>query len=75
MARRPVKHYSVYNRKTDEPVVIYGTARECIKVMGVTMTTFYIYVTRTNKGIKKRKYDIYVDDPEEDEDGNMVCKG
>lgn len=69
MVRGPVKHYSVYKRKTDEPVVIYGTARECIKVMGVTMTTFYIYVTRTNKGIKKRKYDIYVDDPEEDDNG------
>jgi hypothetical protein len=68
MARGPVKHYSVYKRRTDEPVVIHGTALECIKVMGVTMTTFYIYVTRTNKGIKKRKYDIYVDDPEEVED-------
>ena len=67
MIRTPYKHYSVYERKTDKPVLIYGTARECVEVMGVTMNTFYIYVTRTNKGIKKRKYDIYVDDPEEDD--------
>jgi hypothetical protein len=48
--------------------VIYGTALECVKILGITLNTFYIYVTRTNKGIKKRKYDIYVDDPEEVED-------
>lgn len=71
MAKGPYRHYSAYKRKTDEPVMIYGTARECIKVMGVTMTTFYIYVTRTRKGFGKRKYDIYVDDPEEDEDENQ----
>lgn len=70
MGRAPYRYYSVYKRRTDEPVVIHGTALECIKVMGVTMTTFYIYVTRTNKGFGKRKYDIYVDDPEEVEDGN-----
>lgn len=69
MGRGPYRHYSVYNRKTDEPIVIYGTSIECAKVMGVTMTTFYIYVTRSNKNYGHRKYDIYVDDPEEDEDG------
>ena len=69
MTRSPYKYYSVYKRKTDEPVVIHGTALECIKVMGVTIATFYIYVTRTSKGVGKRKYDVYVDDREEVEDG------
>lgn len=68
MPKTQYRRYSVYNRKTDEPVVIYGTALECVKILGITLNTFYIYVTRTNKGIKKRKYDIYVDDPEEVED-------
>lgn len=40
-----------------------------MKILGVTLNTFYIYVTRTRKGFGKRKYDIYVDDPEEVEDG------
>ena len=53
MGRGPYRHYSVYNRKTDEPIVIYGTSIECAKVMGVTMTTFYIYVTRTRNGFGK----------------------
>ncbi len=65
----PIKYYSVYKRKTDEPVIIHGTAKECAKVIGVAVNSFHIYVTRFNKGVKRRKYDIYVDDPEEDEDG------
>jgi hypothetical protein len=68
MTRGPGKHYSVYRRKTDEPVVIYGTIPECMAIMGVTRNTFYTYVTRTNKNYPNRRYDIYVDDPEEDED-------
>ena len=67
MMKRPFKYYSVYRRKTDMPVIIHATSHECLEVLGVTLNTFYIYVTRTNKGIKKRRYDIYVDDPEEDE--------
>ena len=39
-----------------------------MKILGVTLNTFYIYVTRFNKGVKNRKYDIYVDDPEEEDD-------
>lgn len=68
MVRSPYKYYSVYKRRTDEPVVIHMSAQECIKVMGVTISTFYIYVTRTSQGLGKRKYDVYVDDREEVED-------
>lgn len=68
MAKAPYGRYSVYRRKTDAPVVIYGTTQECMDILGVTRNTFYIYVTRTNKNYPNRRYDIYVDDPEEDED-------
>ena len=63
-----MKYYSVYEHETDKPIAIYRTAQECMKIMGVTRDTFYTYVTRFNKNYKNRKYDIYVDD-QEDEDG------
>lgn len=66
--RRPefYKYYSVYNRKTDEPVYIHGTSHECAKAMGVTRSTFLCYVTRNRQG-KQCKYDIYVDEKEADD--------
>ena len=62
-----VKYYSVYNRKTDMPVIIHAKTDECLRVTGVSQATFYCYVTRTRNGIKNRRYDIYVD--EEDDNG------
>jgi hypothetical protein len=68
--RRPefYKYYSVYDRKTDTPVFIHGTARECAKAMGVTRNSFYCYMTRNRRG-EPCRYDIYVDDKEDEEDG------
>ena len=66
MPARRFKYYSVYNRKTDEPVYIHGTSAECIKAMGVTLSTFQNYVTRNNTGFKPCKYEIIVDEEEED---------
>ena len=68
MPGRPRNYYSVYNRKTDEPVVIHGRAKECAKAMKVTLATFWHYVTRNNTGFLPRKYEIVVDE-EDDEDG------
>ena len=70
--RRPesYKFYSVYNRKTDEPVYIHGTARECAEAMGVKVNTFYNYVHRNKTGKLYCKYEIIVDD-KEDEDGGQ----
>lgn len=68
MPRVYYKYYSVYNRHTDEPVIIHGTTPECMAATGLTKRSFYIYVTRTRQNAKKGKYDIYVDDPEEDEE-------
>jgi hypothetical protein len=67
MARAHYKRYSVYNRKTDMPVIIHGTTPECMAATGLTKSSFYIYVTRTRKNAKLGKYDIYEDDPEEGE--------
>lgn len=48
------KLYTVYNNKTDTPVIIDGTAEECAKAMGMTLATFYPTVTRVKSGkIKK----------------------
>ena len=64
----PRKYYSVYNRKTDLPVFVHGRASECCEAMGVTRATFYHYRTRNKTGFLPCKYEIIVDD-EEDEDG------
>lgn len=69
MSGAPYKRYSVYDRRTDMPVVIFGTSRECMDALRVTAETFYTYVTRSNNGVRNRKYDIYVDELEEAEDG------
>ena len=64
----PQNYYSVYNRRTDEPVIIHARARECMRVAGLKSRTFYAYVTRTRQNCQiKRRYDIFVDE-EDDED-------
>ena len=51
MGRRikKVKHrrvrYTVYDNKTDFPVIVCGTAEECARVMGVDMNTFYVNIS------------------------------
>lgn len=69
MAGKPHTYYSVYNRRTDQPVFIHGMAKECAKAMKVTPATFYHYITRNRTGFLPCKYDIFVD--EEDEDGGQ----
>lgn len=65
------KYYSVYNRKTDEPVAIHVTVDEGMAATNLSKSSFYTYAHTTNRNIDiKRRYDIFVDDPEEgDEDG------
>lgn len=62
-------YYSVYRRKTEMPVIIHATTQECIKIMGVSLATFYCYASHTRHGTRKCKYEVYVDDSEEDKDG------
>lgn len=66
MPRRRYKYYSVYVKKTDEPVIIHAQAPECAEAMGVTLNTFHNYITRNRTGMLYCKYEIVVDDPEED---------
>ena len=42
--------YTVYNNKTDLPVIVDGEARECAAAMGVSLSTFYCAVCRARKG-------------------------
>lgn len=61
--------YSVYHKKTDEPLILYGTSKECAIAMGITVNSFYRYICRLRGGkIKIRKWSIYEDEVEDFED-------
>jgi hypothetical protein len=55
MGRNPLL-YTVYNNKTDMPVVIDGTAEECAKAMKMTPESFYSAVTHARTGKIKKWY-------------------
>jgi hypothetical protein len=60
--------FTVYNNKTDFPVIVDGEARECAKAMGISELSFYYTVNRVKAG-KNKKWTIlksYIDDLEED---------
>ena len=50
------KLYTVYNNKTDLPVIIDGTAEQTAKAMGMTLQTFLPTVSRSIRGINKKWY-------------------
>ena len=57
------KHYSVYERTTDKPIVIYGTPEECAKALGITRDSFYSKVAKARNGTRPtRKYEIFEDE-------------
>ena len=60
---RVLNRYSVYNDKTDQPLIIYGTAEECASAMGIKVNSFYRYVVRMRQGlIKLKKWVVYEDE-------------
>ncbi len=62
------KHYSVYERATDKPLVIFGTPEECAKALGITRDSFYTKVAKARNGSRPiRKYEIF-EDEEDDSD-------
>ena len=65
------KRYSVYCRKNDMPIAIHVTVEEGMAATNLSKSSFYTYAHTTNRNIDiKRRYDIFVDDPEEgEEDG------
>ena len=57
------KKYSVYDAKTEMPILIYAGSKECAKVMGIELHSFYRYLHRMRKGeIKLRKWLVYEDE-------------
>ena len=62
------RRYSVYYRKTDTPLIIYATSKECAKAMGITLHSFYRYICRIKQGIGVRKWEVFVDDMEDEDE-------
>ena len=44
--------YDVYDNRTDEPIIIGGTARECARTLGIRTESFRTYICRRN-GIER----------------------
>ena len=63
------RRYSVYHQKTEQPLIIYATARQCADAMGIKRNSFYRYIVRMRGGkIQLRKWAVYEDEMG-DEDG------
>lgn len=58
--------YTVWNNKTDELVILDGTADECCKAMGISKYSFNSLVTRARQG-KNKKWIIETRKIEEEE--------
>lgn len=65
MSGKPTRRYSVYERGTDRPIVIYGLTHECAEAMGISVDSFYKAVHRQRHGEPIKKYEIFEDDFEE----------
>ena len=61
--------YTVYNNKTDMPVVIDGNAAQCAAAMGMSINGFYKTVSYVRSG-KNKKWHIeryFIDEMEKEE--------
>lgn len=60
-------NYTVYDNKTDFPIIVGGTAKECAKAMSIKLQSFYNAVDRCRKGLNNRWTIIseWEDEPEE----------
>lgn len=63
--RKKLATYTVYDNRTDFPVVIGGTARECAAAMKISVGSFHTTYTKQKNGHPKatRKWDIFRDEP------------
>ena len=43
--------YTVYNTKTDELIILDGTSKECAEAMGISVESFYSYLSLSRKGV------------------------
>lgn len=46
--------YTVYDNRTDFPIAVDSTAKECARIMGKTIGNFYCLVNRALNGKVKR---------------------
>lgn len=60
---KPLKTYTVYDCRTDFPVVVGGTARECAAAMGISLGSFHTIYTKLKNGNCKatHKWEIFED--------------
>lgn len=63
--QKAAKRYSVYQKKTDKPIAIYATAKECAKAMGIKLNTFRKHISRIRGEKNLRKWCIYEDELED----------
>ena len=55
--------YSVYDRRTDMPVIIGGTARECAAAIGLTIGSFHTIRSKQKNGQKtSERWEIHQDE-------------
>ena len=52
----PTKLYTIYKNKTDELVILDGTAKECADAMGIKFSSFYPIVRRSKMGVLRKWY-------------------
>lgn len=48
--------YTVWDNRTDELIILDGTAPQCAEAMGVALSSFYAALTKTKAGRTKRWY-------------------
>ena len=62
-----IKRYSMYDRKTDMPLLLYATAKECAEFMKVDQKTFYHTICRQRSGVHVyKKYEIFEDEVDDE---------
>ena len=44
-----INKYDVYDNRTDFPIIIDGTAKECARALGITKRSFYNIVVKSKK--------------------------
>ena len=65
-----MKYYTVYLKENDE-IVVFGTAKECAKILNISLNHFHSIVSKTCKG-KRNKYEILIEDINPDEHAELM---
>jgi hypothetical protein len=68
--KKNTKMYSVYQVKDEMPVILYASATDCAKALGITRASFYRKITWLKEGkIKPMDYLMFENEREVMEDG------